>query len=144
LLRDGYGNYVIQKLLDTLSRDDYDMFVQALKPELEKAKKVIPGKQCVSVSQKSRLISHQISQLIALKVEKKMYRYDRIDSPTTPRDDAPPTPGLSSSAHSPQSSSLPSTNTSTIDEPVHSAPRTTGKVEVTNGAGGVSIEDHAA
>lgn len=50
LLRDGYGNYVIQKLLDTLTRDDYEMFVQSLKPELEKAKKVIPGKQCVSVS----------------------------------------------------------------------------------------------
>ena len=50
LLRDGYGNYVIQKMLDTLNRDDYEDFVQALKPELEKAKKVIPGKQCVSVS----------------------------------------------------------------------------------------------
>jgi mRNA-binding protein PUF3 len=50
LLRDGYGNYVIQKLLDTLNRDDYEMFVRALKPELEKAKKIIPGKQCVSVS----------------------------------------------------------------------------------------------
>jgi mRNA-binding protein PUF3 len=37
-------------MLDTLNRDDYEKFVQALKPELEKAKKVIPGKQCVSVS----------------------------------------------------------------------------------------------
>jgi mRNA-binding protein PUF3 len=53
LLSDGYGNYVIQKLLDVLNRDDYDMFVAALKPELEKAKKIIPGKQCVSVSHHS-------------------------------------------------------------------------------------------
>ncbi|KAF1833901.1 ARM repeat-containing protein [Decorospora gaudefroyi] len=122
LLRDGYGNYVIQKLLDTLNREDYEMFVQALKPELEKAKKIIPGKQCVSV-------------------EKKMYRYDRIDSPTMPRDDAPPTPALSSSAHSPPSSSLPSTNTSTINEPIHTT-TSTGKANIPNATGGVSIEDH--
>ncbi|RAR02400.1 ARM repeat-containing protein [Stemphylium lycopersici] len=113
LLRDGYGNYVIQKLLDTLSRDDYEMFVQALKPELEKAKKVIPGKQCVSV-------------------EKKMFRYDRIDSPTMP------TPALSSSAHSPQSSSHPSTNASTTDEPVSSG-SLGGKTSTINATGGISI-----
>lgn len=50
LLKDGYGNYVIQKLLETLCREDYDVFVAALKPELEKAKKIISGKQIVSVS----------------------------------------------------------------------------------------------
>jgi mRNA-binding protein PUF3 len=50
LLKDGYGNYVIQKLLETLGREDYEMFVVALKPELEKAKKLISGKQIVSVS----------------------------------------------------------------------------------------------
>ncbi|RMZ67247.1 hypothetical protein GMOD_00001145 [Pyrenophora seminiperda CCB06] len=113
LLRDGYGNYVIQKLLDTLNRNDYEMFVQALKPELEKAKKVIPGKQCVSV-------------------EKKMYRYDRIDSPTMP------TPALSSSAQSPQSSSHPSTNVSTVDEPVN-----TTSLGGKHSTGGVSIENAA-
>jgi mRNA-binding protein PUF3 len=115
LLRDGYGNYVIQKMLDTLNRDDYEKFVQALKPELEKAKKVIPGKQCVSV-------------------EKKMFRYDRIDSPTML------TPSLSSSAQSLQSSSHPSTNNSTIDETVHNAP-VNGKHNAVNATGGVSIED---
>jgi mRNA-binding protein PUF3 len=50
LLKDGYGNYVIQKLLETLSREEYETFVTALKPELEKAKKIISGKQIVSVS----------------------------------------------------------------------------------------------
>jgi mRNA-binding protein PUF3 len=55
-----------------------------------------------------------------------MYRYDRVDSPTMPRDsnesnDAPPTPALSSSAQSPRSSTIPSASTSTIDDPVHSA-----------------------
>lgn len=50
LLKDGYGNYVIQKMLETLSRPDYEIFVDALKPELEKAKKIISGKQILSVS----------------------------------------------------------------------------------------------
>jgi mRNA-binding protein PUF3 len=51
LLKDGYGNYVIQQLLETLNREDYDRLVAALKPELEKGKKAaISGKQIVSVS----------------------------------------------------------------------------------------------
>jgi mRNA-binding protein PUF3 len=50
LLKDGYGNYVIQKMLETLTRPDYEIFVEALKPELEKAKKIISGKQIQSVS----------------------------------------------------------------------------------------------
>lgn len=51
LLRDGYGNYVIQKLLETLSKPDYLRFVDALRPELDKCKKIVTGgKQIVSVS----------------------------------------------------------------------------------------------
>ncbi|KAF9701325.1 hypothetical protein EKO04_000304 [Ascochyta lentis] len=95
LLKDGYGNYVIQKMLETLGRPDYEVFVEALKPELEKAKKIISGKQILSV-------------------EKKMYRFDRADSPTETRDDVPSTPGFSSKT-------LPSNSASTTDEPVHSA-----------------------
>ncbi|KAH4198775.1 hypothetical protein HBI26_078900 [Parastagonospora nodorum] len=126
LLKDGYGNYVIQKLLETLNRDDYNVFVAALKPELEKAKKLISGKQIVSV-------------------EKKMYRYDRVDSPTMPRDtnesnEAPPTPALSDSAQSPQTSSIPSTNTSTVDDPVHSATQSSQK-ETAIPISGVSIHE---
>ncbi|KAL5118771.1 mRNA binding protein puf3 [Pleosporales sp. CAS-2024a] len=126
LLKDGYGNYVIQKLLETLNRDDYKTFVAALTPELEKAKKLISGKQIVSV-------------------EKKMYRYDRVDSPTMPRDanvstESPSTPALSSSAQSPQTSSIPSTNTSTIGDPVHSA-TTMAEKDCGISIGGVSIHE---
>jgi mRNA-binding protein PUF3 len=51
-----------------------------------------------------------------------MYRFDRVDSPTMPRDDVPSTPALSSTAQSPQSSALPSATPSTVDGPVNSAP----------------------
>lgn len=76
----------------------------------------------------------QDSRLTDAQVEKKMFRYDRIDSPTMP------TPALSSTAQSPQSSSHPSTNNSTVDEPVHSA-LANGKYSAANATGGVSIED---
>ncbi|KAJ4398799.1 mRNA binding protein puf3 [Didymella pomorum] len=120
LLKDGYGNYVIQKMLETLTRPDYEIFIEALKPELEKAKKIISGKQIQSV-------------------ERKMDRFKRADSPTDTRDDVPSTPGLSSSAHSAQSSTLPSTSASTIDEPVHTAPSTSKPLSSVNE--GVKIED---
>lgn len=59
-----------------------------------------------------------------LQVERKMNRFDRADSPTEIREEVLLTPGLSSSAQSPQSSTLPSTSASTIDDPVHFAPST--------------------
>jgi mRNA-binding protein PUF3 len=141
LLKDGFGNYVIQKLLETLSRKDYDDFVAALKPELEKAKKLISGKQIVSVSNQVICYVTSATSLTIYQVEKKMYRYDRIDSPTMPRDptEAPPTPGLSSSAQSPQSSSVPSTNTSTVDGPTNSATLPIKNHVITTG--GIAVED---
>lgn len=53
-----------------------------------------------------------------------MNRFDRADSPTETRDDVPSTPGLSSSAQSPQSSTMPSTSASATDESVHYATST--------------------
>ncbi|KAF1917823.1 armadillo-type protein [Ampelomyces quisqualis] len=125
LLKDGYGNYVIQKLLETLRREDYNVLVTAVKPELEKANKLIASRHAGAV-------------------EKKMYRFDRVDSPTMPREasesnEVPPTPALSSSAQSPQSSSAPSTNTSTAGDHVHSSTPT--PKETTLPVNGVSIEE---
>ena len=68
-----------------------------------------------------------------MKVEKKMYRYDRIDSPTMP------TPGLSSTAESPQSSSLPSASTSIVEELAPSVVPTEKKDTVVS-TGGIEIE----
>lgn len=113
-------------MLDTLSRDDYDEFVSILKPEMDRAKKVISGKQVLSV-------------------EKKMHRFERKDSVSSPTahrnsigsatDLSATTPPLTSDAQSPQSSSLPSANTSTVDEPVN----TTADKRLPMPPGGVSI-----
>jgi mRNA-binding protein PUF3 len=63
-----------------------------------------------------------------------------------PRDpdsnEAPPTPALSSSAQTPKPSSIPTTNASTVDDPVHSTTPIAQK-DVAILIGGVSIEDTA-
>lgn len=77
--------------------------------------------------------------LTHVQVERKMNRFDRADSPAETRDHVPPTPGLSSSAQSPQSSTIPSTFASTADGPVHSATSTSKSLPfVTEG---VKVED---
>jgi mRNA-binding protein PUF3 len=89
-----------------------------------------------------------------LKVEKKMTRTDFNDGldtfTPTPyavssdiATDAPPTPPLTSEAQSPQSSSLPSANVSTVDEPVQiSSPNKIFSAPIN----GITIEapDHAS
>ncbi|KAF2791387.1 ARM repeat-containing protein [Melanomma pulvis-pyrius CBS 109.77] len=126
LIKDGYGNYVIQKIMDTLCRKDYEELVATLKPEIEKAKKLVPGKQITAV-------------------EKKLHRFDRIDSVSSTQRtsigcpvNGPPTPPLTSDAQSPQSSSLPSASNSTIDEPVHTSLSTNKDLPTPSGV--ISIE----
>ncbi|KAF2710869.1 ARM repeat-containing protein [Pleomassaria siparia CBS 279.74] len=109
LIKDSYGNYVIQKIMDTICRKDYEELVAALKPEIEKAKKLISGKQIIAV-------------------EKKLHRFDRMDSASYTQHtsissptDSPPTPPLTSDAQSPQSSTVPSASNSSVDEPVHTS-----------------------
>ncbi|KAF2811916.1 ARM repeat-containing protein [Mytilinidion resinicola] len=118
LLKDAYGNYVVQKLLDTLSLKDFFEFVEHLQPEMVNNRRLIPGKQAVAI-------------------EKKMHRFDQ--SNVSPRMDqrnsvgsvavstdisaAPSPPPLVNDAQSPQSCSLPSTHSSTVgpDELVHAS-----------------------
>ncbi|KAK8226976.1 armadillo-type protein [Phyllosticta capitalensis] len=76
LIKDGYGNYVIQKMLDTLSAPDYASFLEQLQPEIQKAKRTLAGKQVQAVGasrgdDQHKLVANQIN-----KVEKKMHRFD--------------------------------------------------------------------
>lgn len=51
LIRDSYGNYVIQSMLDVLDREEYVRFLDALHPELAKAKRS-GGKQVQAIEKK--------------------------------------------------------------------------------------------
>ncbi|KAK5137089.1 hypothetical protein LTR08_001098 [Meristemomyces frigidus] len=52
LIKDNYGNYVIQKLLDTLCIEDFGRFIDVLQPAMNQAKRTTCGKQVVSVEKK--------------------------------------------------------------------------------------------
>ncbi|KAK8019306.1 armadillo-type protein [Apiospora arundinis] len=114
MMRDQFGNYVIQKMLKTLKGEDRASFVTHLTPEVESAKKNAPSRQVTAVE---GLINNP----------------DEIDSndmaqPATPGlqldvNSASPTPGLTTEHNSPDSSSPPSTNSSAEEEVVHDHPR---------------------
>ncbi|RAL62255.1 hypothetical protein DID88_004825 [Monilinia fructigena] len=117
MMKDQYGNYVIQKLLGQLKGAERIAFVDDLKPQLLALKKYNYGKQIAAI-------------------EKLIYgpddsQHSFVSSPTGPTPGAhtqpieinssAPTPLLTNGQNSPQSSSLPSANVSTIDDPTDSA-----------------------
>ncbi|KAK4984214.1 mRNA binding protein puf3 [Elasticomyces elasticus] len=65
MIKDNYGNYVIQKLLDTLAAHDYNYFMSILQQEMARAKRTGCGKQVLSI-------------------EKRMHRYAALPSPSAP------------------------------------------------------------
>ncbi|KAL9052472.1 MAG: hypothetical protein Q9162_005384 [Coniocarpon cinnabarinum] len=52
LIRDGFANYVIQSLLDTLQPDDYTYFCRLLQPAVDRARIPPPNKQAENVARK--------------------------------------------------------------------------------------------
>ncbi|KAF2427181.1 ARM repeat-containing protein [Tothia fuscella] len=52
LIKDSYGNYVIQKLLEKLQGEDYKTCLQYVQPEMVKAKRTVAGKQIQAVEKK--------------------------------------------------------------------------------------------
>ncbi|KAK0932797.1 mRNA binding protein puf3 [Friedmanniomyces endolithicus] len=52
LIRDNYGNYVIQKLLDMLCAADFNNFIDLLQPAMTQAKRAGAGKQTQSIEKK--------------------------------------------------------------------------------------------
>jgi hypothetical protein len=59
LIRDNYGNYVIQKLLDLLTQQDFDYFIEILQPELIKAKRTGCGKQVAAIEKRTQRSDEQ-------------------------------------------------------------------------------------
>ena len=121
LMRDQYGNYVIrksrlspslslhtdkhlEKLLAQLTGSEYDEFVENIKPQLALLKRFSYGKQIAAIE---KVIYNNPTPV--------PHNHNNVSPPTSV---APTPPPLTSDAQSPQSSSLPSTNNSTVDGPV--------------------------
>ncbi|KAK2628491.1 hypothetical protein QTJ16_001594 [Diplocarpon rosae] len=106
MIKDQYGNYVIQKLLNQLKGAERAGLVDEIKAQLSLVKRY-NLKQILSIEKMIQAPAHLPAALV---------------SPTShpmPIDtnSAAATPMLTNGPNSPQGSSLPSTNVSTIDEP---------------------------
>jgi len=142
MMKDQYGNYVIrkqypfqpcfhfsnslaEKLLAQLEGEEREAFVEHMKPQLVTLKKYNYGKQIAAIE---KLIfvaptGPSASQLTPSSVITHNSQTQPIEIGSV--SSAAPTPMLTNGQNSPQSSSLPSTNVSTIEDPTDSA--STGK-----------------
>ncbi|KAI8962751.1 ARM repeat-containing protein [Daldinia sp. FL1419] len=92
MMKDQFGNYVIQKLMQHLEGSDRDSFIEEMKPHFAVLKKYSTGRQITALD---RLLSASSAPGSAA-----------TTSPTTP------TPSLTMEQNSPESSSPPSTSAS--------------------------------
>ncbi|CAG8970864.1 hypothetical protein HYALB_00000843 [Hymenoscyphus albidus] len=122
MMKDQYGNYVIQKLLAQLKGAEREAFVEDMKPQLLHLKKYSYGKQIAAI-EKLIFTGPAPSYMTPSSVI-------ASTSPSMPIEitSSAPTPILTNGQNSPQSSSLPSTSVSMIDDPSEST--SSGKTAV--------------
>jgi len=108
LIKDQYGNYVIQKILLQLRGSEYDNFVDQVRPQLQLVKRFSYGKQVGAIEK--LVYGHPGSNL---HISNGPHQPSHLDTSA-----APTPPLITEDAQSPQSSSVPSTNTSTVDGPI--------------------------
>ncbi|KAI0883363.1 ARM repeat-containing protein [Annulohypoxylon maeteangense] len=112
MMKDQFGNYVIQKLMQHLEGPDRDSFIEEMRPHFANLKKYSTGRQITALD---RLMS-------ASSVIPGSGFATASGSPTTPSllvevNSSAPTPSLTMEQNSPESSSPPSTN-SGMEEPL--------------------------
>lgn len=119
LVKDQYGNYVIQRMLDTLPREAFDELVAVLRPVADELRKTASGKQLVSVSEKMRGTRFETQQ--APDAQPSFAAQPR-NSMSSAADSLTEVPALVVDSNSPQSSAVPSANASVIEDDVHTTP----------------------
>lgn len=118
LMKDQFGNYVIQKMLTTLDGPDKRSFAKEAEPHLVALKKNNSGPKIGSME---RLVVDAL-HISEGDGQDGSVLHAAVRTPTTPGlqldVSGVPTPGLTTEHNSPDSSSPPSTNLSTTDETV--------------------------
>ncbi|KAI9746400.1 MAG: mRNA binding protein puf3 [Claussenomyces sp. TS43310] len=119
MMKDQYGNYVIQKLLGILKGAEREQLIEDIKPQLLALKKFNFGKQIAAI-EKLIYTGPQMTRPALDQQSPKMRLTPSLPgSSTLPIDigSSVATPMLTTEQNSPQSSSLPSTNASTCEVP---------------------------
>ncbi|KAI5926421.1 armadillo-type protein [Camillea tinctor] len=112
MMKDQFGNYVIQKLMQYLDGPDRESFVEEMRPQFANLKKMSTGRQVLA-----------LERLMSATAGANSTNNANGGTPSTPSllvdvNSTAPTPSLTMEQNSPQSSSPPSTNISTLDESV--------------------------
>ncbi|KAI1085638.1 ARM repeat-containing protein [Whalleya microplaca] len=116
MMKDQFGNYVIQKLMSNLEPPDRESFIEEMKPQFANLKKVSTGRQITALD---RLMT--ASSTIPTANNTNGVAASASTAPLTPSllvevNSAAPTPSLTMEQNSPESSSPPSTNDGTLEE----------------------------
>ncbi|KAK4690769.1 mRNA-binding protein PUF3, partial [Lecanoromycetidae sp. Uapishka_2] len=117
LIRDQYGNYVIQKLLNTLKGFERENFVDLIKDQIALLKRFSYGKQIAAIE---KLIYTSPPPFPQHPMRHGSLQLPDIDT------SAAPTPPLSTGAAQSPQSSLPSTHANSIDEPTDGSRKSSG------------------
>ncbi|KAI1641034.1 armadillo-type protein [Biscogniauxia mediterranea] len=112
MMKDQFGNYVIQKLMQYLDGPDRESFIEEMRPQFANLKKMSTGRQIMA-----------LERLMSATGGPNSGNNANGGPPSTPSllvevNSTAPTPSLTMEQNSPQSSSPPSTNISTLDESV--------------------------
>ncbi|KAI1501005.1 armadillo-type protein [Biscogniauxia marginata] len=112
MMKDQFGNYVIQKLMQYLDGPDRESFIEEMRPQFATLKKMSTGRQILA-----------LERLMSVTGGPNSASNTNVGTPTTPSllvdvNSTAPTPSLTMEQNSPQSSSPPSTNVSTLEESV--------------------------
>ncbi|KAF9877280.1 hypothetical protein CkaCkLH20_04980 [Colletotrichum karsti] len=99
MMKDQYGNYVIQKLLNQLEGSERDAFIEEMRPQFLLLRKTSTSRQLAAIDRLMHATENPASK-----------------SGGSQADSTAPTPVLTMEPNSPQSSSPPSTNASAIGE----------------------------
>ncbi|KAH6897243.1 armadillo-type protein [Thelonectria olida] len=124
MIRDQYGNYVIQKLLSQLEGTEKELLVEEIKSQYFILKKSGTSRQLQA-----------LEKLLGLGAGNTPVKTGANGSQT---DSSAPTPGLTNESNSPQSSGPPSTSSSAVD-----APTSYRKNSTTEGASLLIQDDEA-
>ncbi|ORY70098.1 armadillo-type protein [Pseudomassariella vexata] len=135
MMRDQFGNYVIQKLVQQLEGPDRDTLIDEMRPQFASLKKISSGRQMTAIDRLMDVVDNKPTSS-----RKQSTSRSAVKVPTDPSlqldvNSAMPTPGLTTEHNSPESNSPPSTNLSVGDETVEykgkgKAPPVDGQVAV--------------
>ncbi|EOO02234.1 putative pumilio domain-containing protein [Phaeoacremonium minimum UCRPA7] len=124
MMKDQYGNYVIQKLLSQLEGEEREAFVEEMKPQFTSLKKVSTGRQIAAIDRLMSAVSSPTPgkpASLSGSVNGSVNGSVSGAAPASPGlqvevNSAAPTPVLTMEPNSPQSSSPPSTNASAVED----------------------------